>query len=243
MRVLIADDERPARSELRHILEPLLPGAEFQEADSGGSAIEFMSEDRFDILFLDVDLGDMKGTAVAAAARRLQPGAPVVFATAFSEHAVKAFELGAADYLLKPFDPQRIAKAVQRLLEGAAPSQAAQSGPGGPPLGKLSVNVEKRIVLLDLADVAYVETKGRGSAIHTVRGEYLDSAPIGILEKRLAGGKFFRIHKSYLVNLDYIAELFPWYGSSFALTLRGYEKEVLPISRGQIKELRALLNL
>lgn len=238
MRILIADDERPARSELRHILSGLLPDAEFLEAGSGAEAIEEMSHGSYDLIFLDVNLGDMEGTTVAAAASKLQQDVPIIFATAYSEHAVKAFELGVGDYLLKPFDPQRVAKAVERLLGDTDTPITAQA-----PLDKLPVNVDKKIILLDMTDVAYIETRGRGSAIHTVRGEYLDSAPIGVMEKRLIGNKFFRIHKSYLVNLDYIAEIFPWYGSSFALTLRGFEKEILPISRGQIKELRILLSL
>lgn len=232
MKILIADDERPARSELRHILEEILEGPAVVEADSGEAAVECMGGNRFDALFLDINLGDMSGTTVASAARQLQPGVPVIFATAYSEHAVRAFELGACDYILKPFDQARIRRTVDRLLE-----RRGQSGPGRE-MDKLAVSSEKKILLIPVSDLGYIETYGRGCRLHTRSGIFEDTTSIGVFEQKLSGRAFFRIHKSYLVNLDFVAALFPWHGSGFALTLSGFEKEVLPIARGQLKALR-----
>ena len=236
MRYLLADDERPARSDLRQILSDLVPEAQFHEASSGEEAIEAMGGPPYDALFLDMDLGDMQGTTVAYAARKLQPGVPVVFATAYSDYAVKAFEMGAVDYILKPFDPGRIAKTVERL-------RRKEERPVPQGLDKLPVACDKKILLIPVEEVAYIETKDRGTLVHADSGDYEDSTSIGGLEQRLAGRSFFRIHKSYLVNLDRVKAVFPWHGGSYGLTLEGRERDVLPIGRTQFRTLRTLFHL
>lgn len=233
----MADDERPARSELRQLLEEYAPGCTFQEAASGEEAIDAMSSSHFDILFIDINLGDMLGTTVASAAAKLQPGVPVIFATAYSDYAVKAFELGAVDYLLKPFDPDRVAQAMERLHASASPA------PAMPRLDKLPLNCNKKIIFLSSEDIIYIETSGRGSVIHTRQGDYDSSVPIGNLEQRLAGHSFFRIHKSFLVNLEYVNAIFPWQKGSYAMSMNGFEKEILPIGRPQFKVLRVMFAL
>ena len=232
MNILIADDERPARSELRHILEEVLDHPSVVEADCGEAAVEAMGQVRFDALFLDINLGDMRGTAVASAARQLQPGVPVIFATAYCEHAVRAFELGASDYVLKPFDLERIRLTINRLSDRQGQTVPVRE------VDKLAINIEKKIVLLPISDVGYIETHGRGCRLHTRSGVYEDAASIGSFEQRLSSKGFFRIHKSYLVNLNLIDTLFFFFFSSFALTLTGFGQEVLPIARGQLKALR-----
>ena len=107
MRIAVIDDEKYSRVALIHQIRQFLPYAEVVEAGSGAQAIELLEKQSFDMLFLDVHLGDMEGTTVAALARRLMPSARIIFATAYSEYAVRAFELRADDYLLKPFDPDR----------------------------------------------------------------------------------------------------------------------------------------
>ena len=191
----------------------------------------------FDLLCIDINLGDMLGTTVASAAAKLQPGIPVIFATAYSDYAVKAFELGAVDYLLKPFDPDRVKQAVKRIQTSSAPC------PEPPRINKLPVNCEKKILLLSADEVIYIETSGRGSVVHTGKTSYESSISIGNLEQRLAGHMFFRIHKSFLVNLEYVNAIFPWQSGSYAMTMKGYEREILPIGRAQFKALRAMFAL
>ncbi|MFQ9703665.1 MAG: LytR/AlgR family response regulator transcription factor [Enterocloster clostridioformis] len=105
MKIAVIDDERPARKELVHQIMEAMPDSQIEEADSGASAIELISRRTFDLLFVDISLGDMEGTTLAAAARRILPDAQIVFATAYSRYGVKAFELGVNNYILKPFDP------------------------------------------------------------------------------------------------------------------------------------------
>lgn len=237
MRILIADDERPARGELRELLSDLIQNAQFIEVASGTEAIEAMSSQEFDILFVDINLGDMMGTTVASAARKLQPEAAIVFATAYSDHAVKAYEIGAMDYILKPFEAERIAQTVERLHTRTMPNSVL------PSTNKLALTTEKKIVVLPVDEIVYIETHNRGSLLHTTTEEIETTLSIGNLEQRLIGYSFFRIHKSFLVNLEHIGSIFLWQNGSYVMKMKGYEKEILPIGRSQFKLLKTIFQL
>ncbi len=237
MRIAVIDDERPARRELIHQILEALPDSEIREADSGASALELLSAETFDLLFIDINLNDMEGTTLAAAAQKMLPKAQIVFATAYSQYAVRAFELGVSNYILKPFDPDRVRRVLEKCKkdsESAAPPQ---------PSGRLAINASRKIVLLDIDQIVYLETAGRGCLIHTTGGDYAENQLLGEYEKRLGPHSFFRIHKSYLVNLNYISEMFPWANNSLALKMQGFEKNILPVGREKVKSLRQLLGV
>ena len=124
MKIAVIDDERPARKELVHQIMDAMPGSQIEEADSGASAIELISRRTFDLLFVDISLGDMDGTTLAAAARRILPDAQIVFATAYSQYGVKAFELGVNNYILKPFDPDRVRRVLEKCQKDLQKNQA-----------------------------------------------------------------------------------------------------------------------
>ena len=146
MKIAVIDDERPARKELVHQIMDAMPDSQIEEADSGASAIELISGRTFDLLFVDISLGDMDGTTLAAAARRILPDAQIVFATAYSQYGVKAFELGVNNYILKPFDPDRVRRVLekcQRTCRKTRPlplllsAPATITSPGASPTGRL----------------------------------------------------------------------------------------------------------
>ena len=240
MRIAVIDDEKYSRIALVHQIRQFLPYAEVVEAGSGAQAIELLEKQSFDILFLDVHLGDMEGTTIAALARRLMPSARIIFATAYSEYAVRAFELRADDYLLKPFDPDRIREALERSTVASA---ALVSPP--PLLHRIAVSSNRSTTLLDIDEITHIETDGvgRGCVIHTTSGKtYNDSTSLGEYEGRLAGQAFYRIHKTCLVQLRYVESIFPWTGSGFALRVHGTDSE-LPIGRERVRELRRRLSI
>lgn len=237
MRILIADDERPARGELRELLSEMIQNAEFVEAASGAEAIEAMSLQQFDILFVDINLGDIMGTTVATTARKLQPEAAIVFATAYSEHAVKAYEIGAVDYILKPFEAKRVIQTVERIRNRNISANVQLSG------NKLALTVDKKIIVLPIEEIVYIETHNRGSLLHTTTEEIETTLSIGNLEQRLMGHSFFRIHKSFLINLEYIDSISLWQNGSYVMKMKGYEKEILPIGRNQFKVLKTIFQL
>ena len=114
MRIAVVDDERPARSELKHQLLELLPDAQIDEGDSGARALEMAGEAHYDLFFLDINLGDINGTVLVNALKNMQPHMKLVFVTAYSEYAVKAFELEVEDYIMKPFDKKRLEKMLKK---------------------------------------------------------------------------------------------------------------------------------
>ncbi len=238
MRIAVIDDEKYSRVELIHQIRQHLPKAEIMEAGNGVQAMALLEKNSFDILFIDIHLGDMEGTTVASLARRLMPAAKIIFATAYSEYAVTAFELGVDNYILKPFDPARIRQVLEQCGQSTQPAPARSEG-------RLAISSNRHTILLDVDEIAYIETdgSGRGCRLHTLSGEeYAGSSPMSEYESRLDGRGFYRIHKTCLVRLSYIQDIFPWNNNSFALRVRG-SSSPLPIGRDRVKELRRRLNI
>ena len=259
MKIAVIDDERPARRELIRQIQEAVPDCEIREADSGAGALElFNAEEDFDILFVDINLNDMEGTTLAATARKLLPNAKIVFATAYSQYAAKAFEMEIDDYILKPFDPDRVRHVLEKCVRGLMQKQeTGQKENGKKEAGKpeleaqqaavtaprIPVPVNHSIRFLDVPQIVYAETQGRGILLHTRTGSYEVNQLLGDLEKKLQPYGFFRIHKSYLVNLECITELFPWTGNGLAMKLKGYENTILPVGRERLKTLKQILNI
>ncbi|MEY8337611.1 LytTR family DNA-binding domain-containing protein [Lachnospiraceae bacterium 62-35] len=239
MRIGIVDDERPARSELKHQLLELIPEAEIVEGDSGAAALQLAGGEKLDLFFLDINLGDINGTVLIEALKNMQPDMKIVFVTAYSEYAVKAFELGVADYVMKPYDKKRLQKMIDKCCIGQGEWKEKPVPARNPK--RIAINSNGRTLFEDVDRIIYVETYNRGCLIHTLGDEYFEGKSIGEYEKRLDAFHFFRIHKSYLINLDQVREVFPWGNNSFALKMRGYEQNILPVGREKTKILRQLL--
>ena len=149
-KIAVIDDERPARKELILQIRAILPESEIEEAESGSGGMELLSRGFFDLIFIDMHLNDMEGTTLALAARKLYPEAKIVFATAYSQYAVRAFEIGADDYILKPFDPERIKAVITKFQRG----WEGVRDDARPALdGKLAINVNRSIFLLDISQL------------------------------------------------------------------------------------------
>lgn len=216
-----------------------MPHAEISEAGSGAQAMVLMEKQQFDILFVDIRLGDIEGTTIAALARRLMPDAKIIFATAYSEYAVTAFELQADNYILKPFDPERIRQVLQQCTATIKQSSDDLFK------NRLAIGNSRYTRLLDIGDIVYIETdgSGKGCIIHSISGEHFnDNSPMSEFEAKLRNSGFYRIHKTCLVQLKYIQDIFPWNSNSFALRVCSSD-ETLPIGRDRMKELRMLLHI
>ena len=270
MKIAVIDDERPARKMLIRRVKEVIPDCEVMEAESGADALRMFNEaDSFDLIFVDMDLGDMEGITLAATAKRLFPGAKIIFATAYSQYAAKAYEMEIDDYILKPFDPERVHHVVKKCIgegkseparkmeeteEKAVPAAAEKWGAeqenegaeekrGATVFGKLPVTASHGILFLEIAQIVYAETDGHGCVVHTTSKSYEINQLLGELEKKLADYGFFRIHKSYLVNLSFISELFAGSGNGISVHLKGYESQELPVGREKLKTLKQLLKI
>ncbi|MGB4589017.1 MAG: LytTR family transcriptional regulator DNA-binding domain-containing protein [Clostridiaceae bacterium] len=237
MRIAIIDDEKPARSELKYLVLQCLPEAEITEISSGEEALEVFSKESFDLLLIDINLGDISGTILASTVHKLMPEAEIVFATAYNTYADKAFEVDAMYYLLKPYSEDKVRQMVERY------NNRHKNLPETPSLSfsKIPLNLDKKTLMMDVSDVVYIESQNRVCVIHTINGDYQDNNTLNYFEERLLSKGFFRIQKSYLVNLNHVKEMYPWFNGTYCIKMSGYKDDALPVSRKKIKHLKDLL--
>lgn len=240
IRVLIVDDERYAREELRHLLLDFPSIQVIGEADSGEKAIMKSLQLHPDVVFLDVKMPKLNGMEAAKSLLELKKTPLIIFATAYPQFAAEAFRLNAVDYLLKPYDEEQLEQTVQRLENRLLPSASKLEHTD---FGKLAIESEGEIHYLFPKDILYIFRDEKVSKIITTRKEtYQVKLPLKELESRLLPFSFFRIHKSYLVNLNYVMRLTPWFNGAYQLEMEGME-ELLSVSRNYVKGLRQRLEL
>jgi len=239
IRTLIADDELYSRDELKHLLASFPSIQVAGEADSGESAVMKALQLQPDVVFLDVEMPKMNGMEVAKAMMELKKVPLIVFATAYPQFAVEAFRYEAVDYLLKPYDEDQLKQTVQRIEKHFLPQKENEQAK---PSGKLAVEGDGEIIYIDPSDILYMYRDDKISKIITRTKEYESRTPLKDLESRLLPFSFFRIHKSYLVNLDFVTRLTPWFNGAYQLELRGRD-EMLSVSRNYVKALRTKLEL
>lgn len=252
MKVLIVDDERPAREELKFLLSKYDFIKICGEAENSRTALKQASEVEFDIAFLDIQINDMNGFILAEGLLATNPNLQIVFATAYDQYAVKAFELNAVDYILKPFSRERISKTMDRLLankqDGSINNTRVINFLNNRKVSpvkanKIPIKHNNRVMLIDSEDIICIKTLDKDNLIVTKKGEFLTAHTLGELEVRLDPDTFFRTHRSYIVNINYIEEIIPWFNNTYHMVMKGYEKEKVPVSRSNIKEFKLKLGL
>lgn len=239
IQVLVVDDEHYSRDELKHLLGEFPFIKIVGEADSGEAAIMKCLQLQPDVVFLDVEMPKLNGMEVAKSLKELKKVPKIVFATAYPQFAVEAFRYEAADYILKPYDDTQIEDTIKRLAKLLVIKDDNESIKTA---GKLAVEDEGEIVYIEPRDVKYIFREEKNTKIVTTTGEFEVRTPLKDLESRLIQYPFFRIHKSYLVNLDYVLKLIPWFSGSYQLEMVNC-KEKLPVSRNYVKSLRTRLEL
>jgi two-component system, LytTR family, response regulator len=239
--ILIADDEPLARRTLRQHLLDLGWAGPIHEAGDGETAIAMGNGRRPDLLFLDVVMPGATGLEVL---ERLQYEPKVIFTTAHDRYAVAAFELGALDYLLKPFGRDRLERVLRRTqaaMDGlAAPllSRARESLEQARPLSRIFVRDGVRILPISLASLERAQGADDYVTVHTSAKEYLVSIRLSDLEEHLAAASFLRIHRSHLINLEHIVSIEPYDGARVQVVMKSGARIVA--SRAGSKRLRDL---
>ncbi|MDN5347113.1 MAG: two-component system, LytTR family, response regulator LytT [Clostridia bacterium] len=249
LKALIVDDEYPARQELRFMLQPFKEVEVVGEATNAKEALSLINALDYSLLFLDINMPGMNGLELSAALQQ-RPNPPyVIFVTAYEEYALKAFEVNAVDYLLKPFDEKRLRQAlnkVMRLVEqGKKPPVEVQSKPRGNDshLNRIPVEKDGKTILLDQNDLYYACTQDDGVYLKTFQESYMTRFTLKELEVRLDMRTFFRAHRCYIVNLTKVKEIVPFFNGTYTLILSDKQHSEVPVSRSQAKKLKALLGI
>jgi len=241
LRAVIAEDEAPARESLVAWLAEDEGIELVGVAVDGKTALAMADEHRPDLMFLDVRLPELSGLEVA---RRIRHPAELVFTTAYDRFAVAAFEIGALDYLVKPFGRERLAAAVERVRRRVG-SPAVEAGerarssltPG--PLTRLFARRGDRIVPIAVEGIRRVQARGDYAEVHAAEGEFLVNVTLAELAARLDPARFRQVHRSHIVNLDEVKELKPHDERRLAIALK--DGTVIVASRAASEDLRKLV--
>ena len=251
---LIVDDELLAREELAFLLKSFPTVEIVGNAGDGLEALRLIRQLGPDLVFLDVQMPGLDGLGVVR--KLVEGGDPLphfVFATAYDQYAVEAFEVNAVDYLLKPIEKERLAKSIERAqnrLESPPKETASmeqllaqlQTGLARP--AKILLNSRSRLFLVDAKDVIYATIQDGVITVVSTQIEGLSNyRTIEELQTTLDPNKFWRPHRSYLVNIDRIQEVVPWFKSSYQLRMADKKQTEIPVSRAQTKRLRELFKL
>jgi two-component system, LytTR family, response regulator LytT len=278
MTALIVDDEQLARDELKYLLEGAGGVEVVAQGQNGIEAVELIRAHHPDVVFLDVQMPGLDGFAVLK--KLLEKGRAVslpqiIFATAFDHYAVRAFDVNAIDYLLKPFDRARVLQALERarqrlqearqsdtvaLQEPASPSEQSlstdrrldtllrlieQQQTGGPQhSGKIILQTQSKLLLVDQKEICFASIdEGVISVVTpTLEGQSKCRTLEELLEL-LDPAIFWRAHRSYVVNINHIKEVVPWFKSSYQLRMDDRKQREIPVSRAQTRRLRELFKL
>lgn len=256
IKALVVDDEAPARNELIYLINKI-GGIEIcGEASSVNEAQKKISECNPHLIFLDIDMTPVNGITLAKELQKREDPPFIIFATAYDDYALAAFEINAVDYIVKPFSEERIKATIERVIreikdhklkkESATSeiSQLIEKAMLKKPPEKIPVWKDERIILLNPLDIVYiVTTEGKKTIFKTISGEFETNYSLGEIEEKLPEEQFYRPHRSYLINLNFIKEIEPWFHNTFQLVMEKYEKEKIPVSRNQAKEFKKIINL
>ncbi|RME51243.1 MAG: response regulator [Deltaproteobacteria bacterium] len=263
IRTLIVDDEPLARDELRYQLEEMSDIEVIGEAENGIEALKEIVATHPDLVFLDIQMPGLDGLEVARSLLRESYRPVIVFLTAYSEHAISAFQVHAIDYLLKPVEPDRLAEAIEkarhvqereaawrnlkkllaieeRALQAGGASEGREKAPRY--LRKISVKERDRILVLDTTEVLYIMIEDGIVFAVTPAGKFPTTfRSLDDIERELDPEVFWRTHRSYIANLNAIVEIIPLFSGNFEIHLGKEKTHTIPLSRAQGKRLRKRL--
>ncbi|WZL73771.1 LytTR family DNA-binding domain-containing protein [Clostridiaceae bacterium 35-E11] len=245
LKVLIVDDEKYIRDELKYFLGKYEDIEIVGETGEGEEVINLVDTCNPDIVFLDIQLGKMNGLLLARKILDKENPPYVVLATAYNEYAIQGFEINVVDYMLKPFSEERLKVAIDRIRKqndkyGGKELEDQEEEIN---LNKLCVFHNNRLVLMDIEDIQYIESENKEVAVYAGDKVYHCNYSLKELETKFKNKKFIRTHKSYIVNIDFIEEIIPWFNYTYKITMKGNAEIEIPVSRNYLKKFKRILGI
>lgn len=257
IKAYIVDDESPARDELRYLIQENCPSVEvIGESDNASSTLDFLKSNSCDLLFLDIEMPEQSGVELVNALKENSDESPyIIFVTAYNQFALKAFELNAVDYLLKPVAPNRLQQAIEKVEERMEKEFDSHELETSKIRNLLEIMHEKqkgcqrialylgdKLIPIDCSQLIYATVEDKITFVFTAKGKFSFNGTLNELERMLPANDFFRSHKSYLVNLTLIESIEIWFNGSYQVSLRGSD-QLVPVSRNQAREFKDRLNI
>lgn len=234
IQVVVVDDERLAIDELTYLLGQLDHVKVIGSFTESEKALEFVFNHTPDLVFLDINMPVLNGMLFAEALRAAKVKTKVVFATAYDDYAVKAFEKNAFDYILKPYEFNRIQSLIERFKEDQMPVVK--------PVSKLSIWKGEKVVFVDLSDIVYCEVCNNQTMVFTQENCFEVPQTLSALENMLPINLFMRTHRNFIINKDKVLEASPYFNQTMVVRLLGCNKDI-PISRHYVKAFKVALNI
>lgn len=249
MKVLIVDDEKPARRDLTRILEKIDGFEKAGEASNGLKAVEMIRDSGPDIVLLDIQMPGLDGFQVLGRLGETGDIPPVIFVTAYDQYAIRAFDVHVVDYILKPVDEDRLREALGRARDrarGAVPRQDLDEllRSVGALVQRVPVRRGTGVVMVDVQEILYACVSD--GEVSIVSGELEGTSSrrsLDELQSELPAGMFMRVHRAYLANVYRIREIIPWENNSFRIRMGSDDGPVIPVSRANARELKRRLHL
>ena len=256
IRCIIVDDELPAVDELAYILSRIEDVEVIASSNSASKAIKEIRTKKPDLVFLDIHMPVKSGFHVARMISSFDRPPLIIFATAFDQYAVRAFDENAIDYILKPFSEDRIKKSIDRAKEIISSNGKALSikelnrlieSIGGTEKSVVRISVENkgRILLLDPDNIFFCKSAEKKIFINTKNNQFVchSVSSLNELENILINHPFFRTHRAYLVNLSYIKEVIPWFNGRYLVNMSDENSTEIPISRRKARNFKKKLGI
>lgn len=236
MNCIVVDDEYPSREELKYFIKQASNIDIDGEFDDSIKALEYIRQNKPDIVFLDISMPKLDGMSLAHIINDLDRKIVVVFITAYKEYAIEAFETEAFDYILKPYSEERIISTLKRLetLEDKKNDTCIKN--------KIALRKNEKLKVVNICDICYCKADEKKTIVYTRIDNYIENCSISEFYRKLPKKVFFRTHRSYIVNLDKITEIIPWFNNTYVIKLNGVDEEV-PVSRNKMNDFKQFMNI
>ncbi|MDK2920242.1 MAG: two-component system, LytTR family, response regulator LytT [Candidatus Petromonas sp.] len=258
MRCVVVDDEMPARDEIIYLLEEIGGVKILGEASNSVEALAAIKKYEPDVIFLDINMSGMDGFELVYEIMKLYHRPYIVFVTAYDQYAIKAFEVNAIDYILKPIDKKRLEKTIKRINNFLISNEANKDAgieaknkinkflrdfKDSKKVKKICVYKNGKYIPLNPEDILFVTTVDRNTIIRSKIGEFCTNLTLSELEEKLSGYNFFRSHRSYLINLDEVKEIYNWFNGTFQVVLNHVDDVKVSVSRNKASEFKEIMNI
>lgn len=239
MQVLVVDDERLAREELKYLLTQNQNVTVVLEADSIESAQRWLASETINLIFLDIQLGDENGFTLAEQIKKISKRPRIIFATAYDQYALDAFNANALDYILKPFDQSRVDEAIQKGMDTNLEAQVDANQMRDNP--RISITNEDKTWVINKRDIVTAYVENGDLVIVTKQKQFRTKQTLVHLQELLSPQQFLQVHRSFLVNLNEVKAAEPSFNHTYELTMTDGNK--IPVSRSFVNEMKRALGM